>query len=232
MRIQHATALLGVTVLAAACGRGSSASLDTDSEKASYAVGLEIGSSLRQAAGHLDVDAFARGVDDILAGRDPAIDQMELQEALQRFSQQIQESIDREQSEVSERNRQEGEAYLAQNAERDGVQTTASGLQYEVLEEGTGARPRPSDQVRVHYRGTLVDGTEFDSSYERGEPATFGLQPGGLIAGFSEGVLLMPEGSKYRFVIPSDLAYGPQGTAGAIGPDATLIFEVELLEIL
>lgn len=126
-------------------------------------------------------------------------------------------------------NREAGEAYLAENGAREGVTTTESGLQYEVLEEGDGPSPGPDDQVRIHYRGTLPDGTEFDSSYD-GEPVVFGV--GGVIPGFSEGLQLMEVGSSYRFVIPSDIAYGPQGSGGVIGPDATLIFEVELFEIV
>jgi FKBP-type peptidyl-prolyl cis-trans isomerase len=133
---------------------------------------------------------------------------------------------------MTESNRVEGEAYLASNAEKDGVTTTASGLQYEVLREGEagGAQPTPADQVSIHYRGTLIDGTEFDSSYSRGQPAQFGVM--GVIPGFSEGLQLMTVGSHYRFVIPSDMAYGSRGTGSDIGPNATLIFEIELLDVI
>ena len=126
----------------------------------------------------------------------------------------------------------EGEAYLASNAEKDGVTTTASGLQYEVLREGEagGAQPTAADEVSINYRGTLIDGTEFDSSYTRGQPAQFGVM--GVIPGFSEGLQLMTVGSQFRFVIPSDIAYGAQGAGGDIGPNSTLIFEIELLDIL
>lgn len=127
-------------------------------------------------------------------------------------------------------NAEEGEAFLEANALVEGVTVTDSGLQYEILEEATGAKPENTSQVRVHYRGTLLDGTEFDSSYDRGEPATFGVQ--GVIAGFGEGLQLMSVGSKYRFFIPSELGYGATGAGGDIGPNATLIFELELLEIM
>lgn len=130
----------------------------------------------------------------------------------------------------AERNRQEGEVFLRENATKDGVVTTASGLQYMVLEESDAEKPVATDQVKVHYRGTLLDGTEFDSSYKRGQPASFGLQR--VIAGWTEGVQLMSVGSKYRFFIPSSLAYGQRGAGPLIGPNATLIFDVELLEIV
>lgn len=233
MKIQYAALLVGATALLAACDTGSSAPLDTDAQKASYAVGLNIGQSLTMAAGHLDVDAFARGVRDVMEGRDPVVDEAELQEALMRFSQQIEESMMQGQSDVAERNRREGEQYMAMNAGRPGVQTTGSGLQYEVLEDASGARPQEGDMVTIHYRGETHDGQEFDSSYG-GEPITFQLEggPDGLIQGFVEGLKLMPVGSKYRFVIPGDLAYGAMGhPGGSIGPEQTLVFEIELIEI-
>ena len=135
-----------------------------------------------------------------------------------------------EQTAAAEKNKTEGETYMAENGAKDGVVTTESGLQYEVLREGDGPRPTADDQVSVNYKGTLIDGTQFDSSYDRGEPVVF--QVGGVIAGFSEALLLMPVGSQFRVVIPGDLAYGPQGAGGEIGPNATLIFEIELLDIV
>ncbi len=131
---------------------------------------------------------------------------------------------------MAQDNKAAGEAYLAENKKKEGVQVTASGLQYEVLKAGSGKQPKATDTVVVHYRGTLIDGTEFDSSYKRGQPIDFPLNR--VIPGWTEGVQLMQEGAKYRFVIPSALAYGPRGTPGGpIGPDATLIFEVELLKV-
>ena len=131
---------------------------------------------------------------------------------------------------MAEENTAQGETFLAENAASEGVAVTESGLQYEVIREGEGARPGPDDRVSIHYKGTLIDGTQFDSSYDRGEPAQFGV--GGVIAGFSEGLQLMTVGSHYRLYIPSELGYGAQGTGANIGPNATLIFELELLEIV
>ena len=155
----------------------------------------------------------------------------ELAQAGQRFVQRVEEEERTRMAEVGVENAEEGTAFLAANAAAEGVTVTDSGLQYEILEEATGPKPESTSQVRVHYRGTLIDGTEFDSSYSREEPATFGVQ--GVIPGFGEGLQLMSVGSKYRFFIPSDLGYGAGGSPGSsIGPNATLIFELELLEIL
>ncbi len=225
------TAILAVTTLAA-CQPGGTASLETDDEIASYGFGLDIGRSLEPTLSHLDRDALVRGIDDVLDGREPAVTLDSLAEVTQRVGTLIREEQGAEFEATTERNRVEGEAYLASNAEKDGVIVTASGLQYEVLREGEpgGTPPSPADQVSIHYRGTLIDGTEFDSSYSRGEQATFGVS--GVIPGFSEGLQLMTVGSHYRFVIPSDIAYGPQGAGNDIGPNATLIFEIELFEVL
>lgn len=232
MRNRHSAALLGAALLMSACGGSdsSSARLETDDQKASYGIGLDMGRNLAPARNHLDMAAFRRGIEDALAEREPALPQEEIQTALQAFSQTVMEEQQAERTASAETNRTEGEAYLAENGAKEGVTTTESGLQYEVLEPGDGPRPTTEDQVRIHYRGTLIDGTSFDSSYDRGEPATF--QVSGVIPGFTEALQLMPVGSKYRIVIPSDLAYGAQGAGQDIGPNATLIFEIELLEIV
>ena len=224
------TAMLAVTTLAA-CQAGGTASLETDDEIASYGFGLDIGRSLEPTVTHLDRAALMRGIEDALDGRDQAIPADQLAEVTQRVGTLIREEQSAEFEAMTESNRVEGEEYLASNAEKEGVTVTGSGLQYEVLREGEagGAQPSLTNQVTIHYRGTLIDGTEFDSSYSRGEPATFGVT--GVIPGFSEGLQLMTVGSHYRFVIPSDMAYGPQGAGGDIGPNATLIFEIELIEI-
>lgn len=205
------------------------ASLETDDQKASYALGLNEGTRYSAAGSLLDVDAFMRGFEDALAEAEPAIDPMELQAVMQGFSQRVQEAQMAEREAESTANQAAGAAYLEENAARDEVTVTESGLQYEVLQAGDGPRPEMGDRLRLHYTGTLVDGTEFDSSRD-GEPVVFGV--GDLIPGFNEALTLMPAGSRYRVVIPSDLAYGPQGSRGAIGPDATLIFDIEVLEIL
>jgi FKBP-type peptidyl-prolyl cis-trans isomerase len=221
-----------VVVAAAGCqagDTGGTASLETDGQKASYAIGVQVGRNLKPTESHFDMDAFVQGVRDAMADADLALTEDTMMAAAQRMQALVQEEMAREAEVAAERNADEGAAYLAENALKEGVTTTASGLQYEVLRPGEGSMPGPESQVTIHYRGTLIDGTEFDSSYERSEPATFPV--GGVIPGFSEGLQLMTVGSHYRFVIPSDIAYGPQGTQGAIGPNATLIFEVELLDL-
>jgi FKBP-type peptidyl-prolyl cis-trans isomerase len=213
-----------------ACGpTGGTPSLDTEDQKASYGIGLQMGGQLAPAETHIDMDAFLAGVRDGMAGNEPAVPQTELQTALQSLSQRVNAEETERRSAAGEKNAADGEAFLAENAQKEGVTVTESGLQYEVLEEGDGPKPGPTDQVTIQYRGTLIDGTQFDSSYDRGEPATFGVN--GVIAGFSEGLQLMSVGSKYRFFIPSDLGYGPNGSGRNIGPNAALIFEVELLGI-
>ena len=232
MRIRHSAVLFGAALLLTACGGtgSSNAALDTDDQKASYGIGLDMGRSLEPAKGRLDMPAFTKGVHDAMEGVDPALEQDVIQAAIQAFSQSIMEAQQAEQAAAGETNKAEGEAYLAENGAREGVTTTESGLQYEVLREGDGPRPTAEDQVSINYKGTLIDGTEFDSSYSRGEPAVFSV--GGVIPGFSEALQLMPVGSQFRVVIPGDLAYGAQGAGGDIGPNATLIFEIELLEIV
>lgn len=203
--------------------------LETDQQKASYNVGLNMGRQLQPAAGHIDMAALRAGIEDALAERDPRVADEELQAAMQAFQQAIQAEMTAKAQAEGQKNADEGAAFLAENGARDGVVTTESGLQYEVLREGDGARPGAGDRVTIHYRGTLIDGTQFDSSYDRGSPATFSV--GGVIPGFSEALQLMPVGSQYRFYIPGDIGYGLQGSAPDIGPNATLIFEVELIEI-
>lgn len=196
--------------------------LETDEQKLSYALGLEIGTFLKGLGTEIDLELFQRAIEDQLKGRKPLISP---EEAAQIKSA----SMRRMQTAKSKSNEAEGEAYLQKNAKKKGVVTTASGLQYEVLKEGNGPKPKATDRVKVHYRGTLVDGTEFDSSYKRGSPATFAANR--VIAGWTEALQLMNVGSKYRLVIPPKLAYGERGAGGRIGPNATLIFEVELLGI-
>ncbi len=224
------TAIFALTTLAA-CQAGS-ASLETDDEIASYGFGLDIGLSLEPTVTHLDRDALMRGIMDALDGIEPAISSAELNEVTQRVGTLIREEQAAEFEAMTETNRVAGEEFLATNATKEGVTVTTSGLQYEVLLSGEadGAMPTPANQVTIHYRGTLIDGTEFDSSYSRGEPTTFGVTQ--VIPGFSEALQLMAVGSHYRFYLPSDIAYGLQGSGAVIGPNATLIFEIELIEIL
>jgi len=229
-RIVRPVLAFTILVVAACQSQSESASLDTENQKASYGIGLQTGAQLQPAESRIDMDAFLAGLRDGMAGEEPTIPQAEIQVALQAFSEAINEEETQQRAAVAEENTARGETFLTENAAREGVVVTESGLQYEVIREGEGARPGPDDRVSVHYKGTLIDGTQFDSSYDRGEPAQFGV--GGVIAGFSEGLQLMTVGSHYRLYIPAELGYGAQGTGANIGPNATLIFELELLEIV
>jgi len=195
--------------------------LENEKDKASYSLGMLIGQNTKNF-GDLNFDALIEGLMQQHNGEETELTIEEADATIREFQQKIAAGKAAEAS-------AEGEAYLAENKNRDGVSVTDSGLQYEVITEGDGPKPAVTDTVSVHYVGTLLDGTEFDSSVARGEPAEFGLN--GVIPGWTEGLQLMNTGSKYRFVIPSDLAYGERGAGGSIGPGATLIFEVELLEI-
>ena len=196
--------------------------LATDEAKVSYGLGMMIGENISQQFDELDYDLLFEALKAQAEGEETLISLEEAQTALQEQQQAAAAAAAAENSAA-------GEAFLAENAAREGVTVTDSGLQYEVMTEAEGEKPTLEDTVSVHYVGTLMDGTEFDSSVARGEPATFPLQ--GVIPGWTEGVQLMNVGSKYRFVIPSDLAYGDRGAGQAIGPGETLVFEVELLEI-
>ncbi len=219
--------LIAPTIVLWAC---SEVLLETEDQKASYGIGLEMGSRLVPARARLDIAAFRKGIDDAMAGADPAIPQDELQAAVEAFSQSVIEAANALVEELTRVNAEAGQAYLAENATREGVMSTPTGLQYEVLGEGSGPRPSEGDTVRVHFRGTLVDGTEFDSSYDTGEPAEYAVQ--GVIPGFAEALKMMSVGSHYRITVPTDLAYGTQGMGRFVGPMAVLIFEIELLEIV
>ena len=196
--------------------------LDNENEKLSYSLGLMIGDRVTQRYGELNFEALLEGIKQQHEGAETSLDLTEAQNILQEYEVKSAQ-------EKSEKAKAEGDAFLAENKARDGVMVTESGLQYEVLTEGDGPKPVASDTVSVHYVGTLMDGKEFDSSVARGTPAEFGLE--GVIPGWTEGLQLMNVGSKYRFVIPSELGYGERGAGADIGPGATLVFEVELLEI-
>ncbi len=199
-------------------------------DKVSYALGLGIGRQLSQmGAQTLNIDDFAQAIKDVLQGNDPSITDAEAQEMVNNFFAE-QEAKQREAAaERFKEVKATGEQFLADNAKKDGVVTLASGLQYTVLTEGNGRSPKATDTVKCHYEGTLTDGTVFDSSYRRGEPAEFPLN--GVIAGWTEGLQLMKEGAKYRFFIPYTLAYGERGAGQSIPPFSTLVFDVELIEV-
>jgi FKBP-type peptidyl-prolyl cis-trans isomerase FklB len=193
-------------------------------EKISYALGLGIGQQLKSMnIENFDIKEFSRSIEDVMAGRDTDMTAREAQVMLSEYFQ-------KKEKEQAEENIAKGKAYLEENGKREGVITTKSGLQYEVLQEGTGRSPKATDTVRCHYEGRLLDGSIFDSSYQRGEPADFGLNQ--VIAGWTEGVQLMKEGAKFRFTIPYMLAYGESGAGSSIPPYATLVFDVELIKVL
>ncbi|MGX8713244.1 MAG: FKBP-type peptidyl-prolyl cis-trans isomerase [bacterium] len=201
-------------------------------DRLSYALGHNIGHQLigMGLQKSLNIEDFAAAIADVLQGREPKMSHEEVNEVLEHYFTELEE---RQQTEAAERGKaakSEGEAFLAENKKKAGVVTTPSGLQYEIVKEGTGRQPKASDTVRCHYEGTLINGTVFDSSYRRGMPAEFGLRQ--VIAGWTEGVQLMKEGSIFKFYIPYNLAYGERGAGADIPPYAALIFKVELIEVL
>lgn len=203
--------------------------LDTTEERLSYGIAFGLGQRLKADGVPLDVPAFAEGLAHAFDDREPLLSEEEIGAELQAFQQQQGAAREAEMQVVAGANAEAGAAFLAENATKEGVVVLESGLQYKVLEAGEGAMPTASDTVEVHYRGTLIDGTEFDSSYSRGESVSFGVTQ--VIPGWTEALQLMPAGSKWQLYIPADLAYGPAGAGQQIGPNSTLLFDVELLAI-
>ena len=199
-------------------------------DKLSYALGIGIGSQLAgMGAKELNIDDFAQAIKDVISGSQLKVDNVEAQTLVQNFFQEQEAKQQAAAAEAGKAAKAEGEAFLAENGKKEGIVTLPSGLQYQVLKEGNGKKPSATDQVVCHYEGTLIDGTVFDSSYQRNQPATFGLNL--VIPGWTEGVQLMQEGAKYRFFIPYKLAYGERGAGAQIPPFATLVFDVELIEV-
>lgn len=199
-------------------------------DKLSYALGIGIGSQLAgMGAKELNIDDFAQAIKDVISGSELKVDNAEAQTLVQNFFQEQEAKQQAAAAEAGKAAKAAGETFLAENGKKDGVVTLPSGLQYQVLKEGDGKKPSAADQVVCHYEGTLIDGTVFDSSYQRNQPATFGLNQ--VIAGWTEGVQLMQEGAKYRFFIPYNLAYGERGAGAQIPPFAALVFDVELIEV-
>ena len=225
---------IAMTGLVAGCSTAQDAAndpaLDTTPERVSYGMGLVLGERMGNDLPDLQMDQFLQGIQHGHAGDEEGmrLSREEIQQALMAYQQELQQQQEQQYEGLADQNREAGEAFLADNAEREGVETTESGLQYEVLEEGSGNNPTAQDRVQVHYTGELITGEVFDSSRERGQPVTFGLNQ--VIPGWTEGLQLMSEGARYKLYIPSDLAYGPGGNQ-AIGPNETLIFDVELLAV-
>ena len=202
----------------------------TEEQKTSYALGMNIMGNLAELPIEIDVDSVIAAIKDVSAGKETALKVEEYHKYMQEFQKKVQQAGQQAVAKAAENNKKAGAEFLAENAKKEGVKVTASGLQYRVITEGSGNKPAATSKVKVHYTGKLTDGTVFDSSVQRGEPIDFALNQ--VIAGWTEGVQLMTPGSKYEFFIPSDLAYGDRGAGNAIPPGATLIFEVELLEVL
>ena len=217
--------ILGIAATLIACNQEnfSSAELTTPMDSVSYSLGVSVANNLKSSGFEsIETDALASAFNDVFGDNDVRISEDDANALIQEYFMELSEKKSLESS-------AEGVAFLEENAKKEGVVTTESGLQYEILTSGTGASPAETDQVSVHYHGTLIDGTVFDSSVDRGQPATFPVN--GVIPGWVEALQLMNVGSKYKLYIPSDLAYGERGAGGSIGPNATLIFEVELLSI-
>ena len=200
-------------------------------DKLSYALGIGIGRQLEQmGADSLNIDDFAQAIKDIIGGQSLQVSDSEAQQLVNSFFQEQEAKQRAAAAEKGKAVKEAGEKFLAENAKKDGIITLPSGLQYQVLKEGNGKSPKATDRVKCHYEGTLIDGTMFDSSIQRGEPAVFGLNQ--VIAGWTEGVQLMQEGAKYRFFIPYNLGYGEHGAGASIPPFAALVFDVELIEVV
>ncbi len=199
-------------------------------DKLSYALGIGIGRQLAQmGAESLNIDDFAQAIKDIIANQELKVSEQEAQTLVQNFFEEQEKKAQAAAAEKGKAAKEEGEKFLAENSKKDGIVTLPSGLQYQVIREGNGKKPKATDQVECHYEGTLIDGTKFDSSYDRGQTATFPLNQ--VIAGWTEGLQLMQEGAKYRFFIPYTLGYGERGAGASIPPFAALIFDVELVAV-
>ena len=237
MQFSFIPATLLLLVLFAACGASDSGVSDSgpvtfsdENDKASYIIGFQIGQDFKRSyMDEINVDLLARAIKDVLADVDPAMEDAEMQEVMQKYMAEQKVKQQALHAQDLEKNGADAKAYLDENGKKDGVITLPSGLQYTILTEGSGDVPKTTDTVRVHYKGTLLDGKTFDSSYDRGEPVEFPVT--GVIKGWTEALQLMPVGSKWQLVIPSELAYGEQGNQ-AIPPNSLLVFDVELLAIV
>ncbi len=204
--------------------------LKTQKDKVSYSIGMDIGMTLKNQSIEVDHAILARGIKDSMSGQKPLMAEQEIRDTIAAFQKEMMAKQQELAKQMGEKNKKQGEAFLAENKKKEGVKTLASGLQYKVIKAGTGKKPKATDTVSTNYRGTLIDGTEFDSSARRGKPATFPVN--GVIPGWTEALQLMEEGAKWQLFIPSNLAYAERGTPGGpIGPNAALIFDIELISI-
>ena len=204
--------------------------LKTQKDKVSYSIGMDIGTTLKKQELDVDPAILARGIRDSMSGQKPLMTDQEMRDTITTFQKEMMAKQQEQTKQMGEKNKKQGEAFLAENKKKEGVKTLPSGLQYKVIKAGKGKKPKATDTVTTHYRGTLIDGTEFDSSVSRGKPASFPVN--GVIPGWTEALQLMEEGAKWQLFIPSNLAYGERGTPGGpIGPNATLIFDIELISV-
>jgi FKBP-type peptidyl-prolyl cis-trans isomerase FklB len=221
--------ILSFLFLAAPVLAAENMELKSQKEKVSYSLGINLGKNIKQIPTEIDLDIFYQGFKDAASGAKPLLSEEEMHKVMTDFQKKMTAKQTELMKSQGEKNKKEGEAFLAENKKKEGVKTLASGLQYKVIQEGTGKTPKATDKVSTHYQGTLIDGTEFDSSYKRGEPATFPVN--GVIPGWTEALQLMKVGAKWQLFVPSNLAYGERGAGPIIGPNAVLIFTVELLSI-
>lgn len=221
--------ILSAMLFAGCANAGGDTVLKNEKDKVSYSIGINIGSNFKSQSVDINPDILIKGIKDAISGSKLLMTEKEIQETLTAFQKELTAKQSELAKTLTERNKKEGEVFLAANKGKDGVKTTASGLQYKIIKDGNGQMPKATDTVTVNYRGTLVDGTEFDSSYKRGEPATFPLN--GVIPGWTEALQMMKVGSKWQLFLPPAIAYGERGQGRVIGPNAALIFEVELLSV-
>ncbi len=223
------TTLLGIAFLFSVCHAQQKLELKDQKDKESYSLGYQFGQSLKSQGVNINLDIYGSGIRDAFGGKEPQMSQEEIRATLTSLQQRLMAAQQKELKEMGAKNLEEGKKFLVENQKKGGIKTLPSGLQYKVLTEGSGKMPKAEDTVTVNYKGTLIDGTEFDSSYKRGQPATFQVK--GVIKGWTEALQLMKQGAKWQLFIPPELAYGERGAGRDIGPNATLIFEVELLTI-
>jgi FKBP-type peptidyl-prolyl cis-trans isomerase FklB len=222
-------AIIGILLLAVQGLAAETTQLKSQKDKVSYSIGINVGNNIKQFPGDIDLDIVMKGFKDALAGTKPILSEEEMRTVMAAFQKEMTAKQAEMMKSQGDKNKKEGEAFLAENKKKEGVKTLASGLQYKVIKEGTGKIPKATDKVKTHYQGTLIDGTEFDSSYKRGEPATFPVN--GVIPGWTEALQLMKVGSKWQLFVPSKLAYNERGAGPKIGPNAVLIFTIELLSV-
>ena len=222
------TAILSISFLINICFAAEKVELKDQKDKESYSLGYQFGQSLKAQGLDINLDLYASGIKDALGGKDPSLSQEEMQKIVLELQKRLTAARQKESKGIAEKNLAEGKAFMEENKKKEGVKTLPSGLQYKILTEGSGKTPKAADQVTVNYKGALINGTEFDSSYKRGQPATF--KTNGVIKGWTEALQLMKEGSKWQLFIPPQLGYGERG-AGPVPPNSTLIFEVELISV-